>query len=150
MTSLGIVVKVLADDGHLKGPIGLQIFTVVVIAELITLLLIGFSIGEHVQRVDPGTGILILLGKVAGVRHCVMDTLVPRVLPPVVVPAPTGGSRCPQLSLGLLLGFLFLIVWGAEVMGSPRLVGRAAVRRLPVGAAVPGSAGNYAWSAQRG
>ena len=28
-----------------------------------------------------------------------------------------GSSRCPNSSLGLLLGFLFLIVWGAELIG---------------------------------
>ena len=65
MTSLGIVAKVLADDGQLRQPIGLQIFTVVVIAELITLLVIGFSIGEHVHDVSV-PGILLLLGKIVG------------------------------------------------------------------------------------
>lgn len=65
MTSLGIVAKVLADDGQLKGPIGLQIFTVVIIAELVVLLVIGFSIGEHNQEVSA-VGILVLLAKIAG------------------------------------------------------------------------------------
>ena len=114
MTSLGIVVKVLADDGHLKRPIGLQIFTVVIIAELITLLLIGFSIGEHAHEVSP-VGILILLGKVAGFA-VVSWVLSSRVLPPVVALLQRV-IQVPQLSLGLLLGVLFLVVYGAEVIG---------------------------------
>ena len=65
MTSLGIVAKVLADDSQLKKPIGLQIFTVVIIAELLVLLVIGFSIGEHNQAVSA-VGILVLLAKIAG------------------------------------------------------------------------------------
>ncbi len=52
MSSLGIVARVLADEGKLRNPIGLQIFTVVVIAELITLLVIGFSIGDYVYEVS--------------------------------------------------------------------------------------------------
>ena len=114
MTSLGIVAKVLSDEGKLREPIGLQIFTVVVIAELITLLLIGFSIGEHAHELSA-TGILILLGKIAGFA-VVSWVLSSRVLPPLV-------SRLqlliqvPQLSLGLLIGILFLMVYGAELMG---------------------------------
>ena len=114
MTSLGIVAKVLVDDGRLKEPVGMQIFTVVVISELIVLLIIGFSIGEHVHEVSP-VGILILLGKVAGfaVASWILSS---RVLPPVVALLQRV-IQVPQLSLGLLLGFLFLIVWGAELIG---------------------------------
>ena len=114
MTSLGIVAKVLADDGRLREPIGLQIFTVVVISELITLLLIAFSIGEHDHEVSV-TGILILLGKVAGFA-AVSWVLSSRVLPPLVSLLHRV-IQVPQLALGLLLGFLFLVVDGAEVFG---------------------------------
>ena len=114
MTSLGIVAKVLSDDGRLGEPIGLQIFTVVVIAELITLLVIGFSIGEHVHEISV-TGILILLGKIAGfaVASWILSS---RVLPPLVALLQRA-IQVPQLSLGLLLGFLFLIVDAAEFVG---------------------------------
>ena len=47
LSSLGLVARVLADSGHLKQPIGIQIFTTVIIAEMVALLLIGFTIGEH-------------------------------------------------------------------------------------------------------
>ena len=114
MTSLGIVAKVLADDGRLRDPIGLQIFTVVIIAELITLLIIGFSIGEHSQDLSI-TGVLILLGKVAGFA-VVSWVLSAKVLPPLVSLLQRL-IQVPQLSFGLLLGFLFLMVDAAEVMG---------------------------------
>ena len=114
MTSLGIVAKVLADDGRLREPIGLQIFIVVVIAELITLLLIGFSIGEHVHEVSI-TGLLILLGKIAGFAAASW-LLSSRVLPPLVALLQRV-IQVPQLSLGLLLGVLFLVVDAAEFMG---------------------------------
>ena len=114
MTSLGIVAKVLADDGRLREPVGLQIFTVVVISELITLLLIGFSIGDHVHEVSV-TGILILVGKVVGFT-AVSWVLSSRVLPPMVALLQRL-IQVPQLSLGLLLGVLFLVVDAAEVFG---------------------------------
>ena len=114
MTSLGIVAKVLTDGGYLKQPVGLQIFTVVIIAELIALLLIGFSIGEHAHQVSP-VGMLILLGKVAGFS-VVTWVLSSRVLPPLVALLQRV-IQVPQLSLGLLLGMLFLIVYGAEAVG---------------------------------
>lgn len=114
MTSLGIVAKVLADDGQLKKPIGLQIFTVVIIAELIVLLVIGFSIGEHNQEVSAA-GILILLAKIAGFT-VVSWVLMSRGLPPAIALLQRV-IQVPQLSLGLLLGVLFLMVFGAEMMG---------------------------------
>ena len=46
LSSLGLVAKVLADKGHFKEPIGLEIFTTVIIAELLALLVVGFSISE--------------------------------------------------------------------------------------------------------
>ena len=114
MTSLGIVAKVLSDEGRLREPVGLQIFTVVVISELITLLLIGFSLGEHVHEVSV-TGILILVGKVVGFA-AVSWILSSRVLPPLVALLQRV-IQVPQLSLGLLLGVLFLVVAAAEVFG---------------------------------
>ena len=114
MTSLGIVAKVLADDGRLRDPIGLQIFTVVVISELITLLLIGFSLGDHVHEVSVA-GIAILLGKVVGFA-AVSWILSSRVLPPLVALLQRV-IQVPQLSLGLLLGVLFLVVDAAELVG---------------------------------
>ena len=114
MTSLGIVAKVLTDDGQLNKPIGLQIFTVVIIAELLVLLVIGFSIGEHTQEVSA-VGILVLLAKIAGFT-VVSWVFMSRGLPPVIALLQRV-IQVPQLSLGLLLGVLFLMVFGAEMVG---------------------------------
>ncbi len=114
MSSLGIVAKVLADDGRLREPIGLQIFTVVLIAELITLLIIAFSIGEHDHEVSA-TGILILIAKIVGFA-AIAWLLSSRVLPPLVARLQRL-IQVPQLALGLLLGSLFLVVDAAEFMG---------------------------------
>ena len=114
MSSLGIVAKVLADEGRLREPVGLQIFTVVVIAELLTLLVIGFSIGEQSHELSV-TGILVLVGKIAAFAGLAW-LLSSRVLPPVVGLLQRV-IQVPQLSLGLLLGVLFLMVDAAEFMG---------------------------------
>ena len=132
MSSLGIVAKVLADEGKLRNPIGLQIFTVVVIAELITLLVIGFSIGDYVYEVSV-TGIVILVAKIVGFA-VVCWLLSSRVLPRVVSLVQRL-IRVPQLSLGLLLGSLFLMVDAAELMGLHGTLGAllmgAALSSLP-------------------
>ena len=47
LSSLGIVAKALIDEGRLREPVGVQIFTAVVIAELIALFVVGFAISEH-------------------------------------------------------------------------------------------------------
>ncbi|MYC30642.1 MAG: CBS domain-containing protein [Chloroflexi bacterium] len=114
MSSLGIVAKVLADEGRLREPVGLQIFTVVVIAELLTLLVIGFSIGEH-SREFSVSDLLILIGKIAGFAALAW-LLSSRVLPPLVGLLQRV-IQVPQLSLGLLLGVLFLMVDAAEFFG---------------------------------
>ena len=132
MSSLGIVAKVLADEGKLRNPIGLQIFTVVVIAELITLLVIGFSIGDYVYEVSV-TGIVVLVAKIVGFA-VVCWLLSSRVLPRVVSLVQRL-IRVPQLSLGLLLGSLFLMVDAAELMGLHGTLGAllmgAALSSLP-------------------
>ena len=114
MSSLGIVAKVLADEGRLREPIGLQIFTVVLIAELIALLLITLSIGEHDHEISV-PGLLILLAKIVGFA-VVAWLLSSRVLPPLVAWLQRI-IHVPQLALGLLLGTLFLVVDAAEIMG---------------------------------
>ena len=73
LSSLGVVAKVLADDGHLREPIGLQIFTTVIIAELIALLVVGFSFGGGHHGAEAGVadsevsamGVLVLLAILA-------------------------------------------------------------------------------------
>ncbi|MCY4612154.1 MAG: cation:proton antiporter [Nitrospira sp.] len=132
LTSLGVVAKVLVDEGRLKEPIGIQIFTTALIAELLTLLLVGFTIGEHVHHLSWGS-VLLLLGKIAGFT-VVTWVLASRVLPPLIVLLKRF-LHVPQLSFGLILGGLFLTVVGAEHMGLHGSLGAllfgAALSKLP-------------------
>ena len=114
LTSLGVVAKVLVDEGRLKQPIGIQIFTTALIAELLTLLLVGFTIGEHVHHLS-WQSLLILPAKIA-VFTVVTWVLASRVLPPLIVLLKRF-LHVPQLSFGLILGGLFMTVVGAEHMG---------------------------------
>ena len=47
LSSLGVVAKVLVDEGRLREAVGVQIFTAVVIAELLALFVVGFAISEQ-------------------------------------------------------------------------------------------------------
>ena len=132
LTSLGVVAKVLVDEGRLREPIGIQIFTTALIAELLTLLLVGFTIGGHVEHLS-WESVFILLGKIAGFT-VVTWLLASRVLPPLIVLLKRF-LHVPQLSFGLILGGLFLTVVGAEHMGLHGSLGAllfgAALSRLP-------------------
>ena len=128
LSSLGLVAKVLSDKGLLKEPIGVEIFTIVIIAELLALLLVGFTIGEahgggggEEAAAAAGEGalslerILILLGQIIGFT-VVVWVLSVKLIPPLMA----GLHRLlnvPQLAFGLLLGGLLLIVVAAEVIG---------------------------------
>ena len=113
LSSLGVVAKVLADDGHLREPLGLQIFTTVIIAELIALLVVGFSFES--ERELSVFSLLTLLAQIFAFT-VVSWFLSTRVLPHVIVFLKRA-LNVPQLSFGLLLGGLFLMVAGAEKIG---------------------------------
>ncbi len=114
LSSLGIVVKVLADGGHLQEPIGLQIFTTVIIAEVMALLVVGFTVGERSHGLDAA-GVLLLLGQMAGFV-VVAWVLSARVISPAITYLQRF-LNVPQLSFGLLFGGLLLMVVGAEKIG---------------------------------
>ncbi len=132
LSSLGLVAKVLADSGYLKEPIGLEIFTTVIISELITLLVVGFTIGGHHHELSAA-GVLILLGQIAGFT-VVAWILSARILPPTIVYLHRF-LNVPELSFGLLIGCLFLMVVGAEEIGLHGSIGAllfgAALSGLP-------------------
>jgi len=120
LSSLGIVAKVLIDEERLKEPVGIQIFTGVVIAELLVLFIVGFAISEHAfleseGRFNVATSVLLLLGELAAftlVTWLVCNKVIPRLL--VVLHRVL---QVPQLSYGLLLGGLFLVIVAAEEVG---------------------------------
>ena len=114
MSSLGLVAKVLADKGLLKELIGLRIFTAVIIAEVIALLIVGLTIGGESGSLSV-LGILRLLGQIAGFT-VVVWILSAKLLPRVMAQLQRF-LNVPELSYGLLIGGLFLVVVGAEKMG---------------------------------
>ena len=132
LTSLGVLAKVLIDEGKLRSPIGIEMFTTALIAELLVLLVVGFSVGEHAAHPTP-SGMLMLLGQIAGFV-VVTWLLASRVIPPLIVLL-RRLLRVPQLSFGVILGILFLVVVGAEEIGLHGSLGAllfgAALSRLP-------------------
>ena len=132
LTSLGVVAKVLIDEDQLRAPVGIQIFTAALIAELLVLLMVGFTIGEHTH--DPSwDSVLILLAKIAGFV-VVTWLMASRVVPPLIMLL-RDIMRVPQLSFGLVLGILFIAVVAAERIGLHGSLGAlllgAALSRLP-------------------
>ena len=120
LSSLGVVAKVLIDEGRLKEPVGVQIFTAVIIAELIALFVVGFAISEHFYAGGHGhsldlLSVLTIVGQIIGftIATWLVST---KVLPKVIVLL-HHFLQVPQLSFGLLLGGLFLVVVAAENVG---------------------------------
>ena len=114
LSSLGLVAKVLADKGLLKELIGLRIFTAVIIAEVIALLVVGLTIGESSEAVSV-VSILTLLGQIAG--FTIVIWIVSAKALPRVMALLQRFLNVPELSYGLLIGGLFLVVYGAEMFG---------------------------------
>ena len=115
LSSLGLVAKVLADKGLLKELIGLRIFTVVIIAEVLALLVVGLTIGEDAAHTLSPLGILQLLGQIAGFTILIW-IVSSRVLPRAMTLLQRF-LNVPQLFFGLMMGALFLVVVGSESIG---------------------------------
>lgn len=132
LSSLGVVAKELSDRGRLRDPIGIQMFTTVVIAELIAMLVVGFTIGEHDHHPTP-LSMAVLLAKIAGFTIVAWLVSV-RVIPQLVVVLQRV-LNVPYLSFGLILGTLFLMVIAAEEIGLHGKLGAlligAALSNLP-------------------
>ena len=138
LSSLGIVAKVLIDEGRLREPVGVQMFTAVVIAELIALFVVGFAISEHFYSGGHGhtldwLSVVTLIGQIVGFT-VVTWFVSTKVLPRIIVLL-HHFLQVPQLSFGVLLGGLFLVVVGAEEVGLHGSIGAllfgAALSMLP-------------------
>ena len=120
LSSLGVVAKVLIDEGRLREAVGVQIFTAVVIAELLALFVVGFAISEHffagddVGHLNPLT-VATVIGQIL-IFTAATWFISTRVLPRVIVLLHRF-LQVPQLSFGVLLGGLFLVVVAAEEVG---------------------------------
>jgi Kef-type K+ transport system membrane component KefB len=120
LSSLGVVAKVLIDEGRLREPVGVQIFTAVVIAELLGLFIIGFAISENFRSSGQGHTLdalsaAALIAQIAG--FTVITWFVSTKVLPKVIVLLQRFLQVPQLSFGILLGGLFLVVVGAERVG---------------------------------
>lgn len=120
LSSLGLVAKVLIDEGKLKEPVGVQIFTAAIIAELIALFVFGFAISEHFYSGGHGQvlnpiDVLTLLGSIIG--FAIITWFASTLILPRIIVLLLRVLQVPQLSFGLLLGGLFLVVFGAEKVG---------------------------------
>lgn len=131
-SSLGIVARVLADEGWLHDPAGIQIFRTVLIAELLVQFLVGFTLNECHDVLD-WTSLVVLLLKVAA--FVVVTWIVSRHLIPPVIVLLDRIVHAPELSSGLVLNALFVVVARSEYMevhGSiPALLFGAALSGLP-------------------
>ena len=129
--------KVLADKGLLKELIGLRIFTVVIIAEVLALLVVGLTIGEDAGHTLSLLGMLQLLGQIAG--FTIMIWIISSRVLPRVMTLLQRFLNVPQLFFGLLMGALFLVVVGGESIGLHGSLGAllfgAALSGLPNGCA---------------
>ncbi len=120
LSSLGVVAKVLIDEGRLREAVGVQIFTAVVIAELLALFVVSFAISDHFYAEEDARSlnplsVAIVIGQILGfsVATWFIST---KILPRVIVLLHRF-LQVPQLSFGLLLGGLFLVVVAAEEVG---------------------------------
>ena len=132
LSSMGIVAKVLSDEGRLRGILGVRVLTTLLVFKLLCLPFVGFMFDQDGGELDPVT-LLALFGKVFcfGVVTYVISN---RVLPPAFV-ALKRVLRVPHLSFGLVLGGLFLTVAGAGLLNLHGSVGAllfgAALSGLP-------------------
>ncbi len=119
LSSLGVVAKVLIDEGRLREPVGVQIFSAAAIAELMLLFVVGFAISEHFASEHGHTLDPFTVAQLA-VQIIVFSLLTwfvsTRILPRIIFLL-HHVLLVPQLSFGLLLGGLFLVVVGAEHAG---------------------------------
>ena len=100
--------------------------------DALALLVVGFTIGEHDYPLDAG-GVLLLLAQIVGfvVAAWILST---RVLPAAITLLQRL-LNVPELSFGLLIGCLFLVVVAAEEFGLHGTIGAllfgAALSGLP-------------------
>ncbi len=119
LSSLGVVAKALIDEGRLREPVGVQIFTAVIIVELIALFIVGFAISERFSLDENGgpdaANVALIIAEIIGfaiVTWFVASKLIPRLLGLL-----HRLLRVPQFALGMLLGGLFLVSVAAEEVG---------------------------------
>ena len=119
LSSLGVVAKALVDEGRLREPVGVQIFTAVIIVELIALFVVGFAISEDFSSDEHGgldtANVAIIIAEIIG--FAVVTWFVASKLVPWLLGLLYRLLHVPQFAFGMLLGGLFLVVVAAEEVG---------------------------------
>ena len=120
LSSLGVAARALIDQGRLKDRVGVQIFTAVIIAELIALFIVGFTISEHFAAGGHGDApdlqtVGTIVAQIMG--FAILTWLFSTKVLPRIIVVLHHFLQVPQLSFGVLLGGLFLVVVGAEKAG---------------------------------
>ncbi len=116
LSSLGVVAKVLSDLGRLREPLGLEVFTTVVILEILGLLVVSFSLREIAKEgsFTPWT-VPILLVEVTG--FALLAWVLATKVFPFVVARLRRIIDAPQLAMGLMTGGLLLTVGLMDKIG---------------------------------
>ena len=116
LSSLGIAARVLGDLGRLKEPVGLEIFTTVVMVEIVGLLVAGFALEESAHPGGlGGWQIAVLLGEI--ILFVVASWLLSAKVVPRLLVSLRRIIGAPQLAPALMVGSLFIVVWGAHEIG---------------------------------
>jgi len=109
LTSLGVVARVLGERGHLREPLGIQIFTAVVILELLGLLIIAVALGQAMSSNGFTVwSVALPLARIAG--FVVVSWLIGSRLLPFLLVKLRRVFNVPEMTFGLLVGVLFLMV----------------------------------------
>ncbi len=120
LSSLGVAAKALIDRGRLRDPVGVQIFVAVIIAELLCLFIVGFTVSEHFYAEGEAhtPDALSVATVVVQIPAFALVTwfIATKILPKVIVTLHQF-LQVPQLSFGVLLGTLFIVIEGAERVG---------------------------------
>jgi Na+:H+ antiporter len=116
LSSLGVVAKVLSDLGRLREPLGLKVFTTVVIVEIVGLLVVSFSLRNIAEEGSfTAWTVPILLAEIVGFA-IVTWLLAAKVFPPLVARL-RRVIDAPQLGMGLITGVLLLAVGLMDKIG---------------------------------
>ena len=113
----------------------------------------GFAISEHFYGEGHGhrldlLSVSILIGQILG--FTLVTWFASTKLLPKVIVLLHRFLQVPQLSFGLLLGGLFLVVVGAEEVGLHGSLGALLFGAALSDAALPGATRHYAWNEKHG
>ena len=147
LSSLGVVARVLIDEGRLREPVGVQFFTAVIIAELIALFVVGFAISEHFYSGNLSHSLDVLsvstiIGQILGFM-IVMWFFSTKVLPKVIVLLQRFFASTAAL-LWTSAGRTFPGSCRSRKSWASRHSWGFALWRRPFDAALPGAARHYA------